>query len=69
MYPAKMAELIEMPFGMWAQVGASNHVLDEVVGVQIVQGKGQFWEWAYMGTYTVDIFNILSKFLDILFQR
>jgi len=26
---AKMAELIEMPFGMWTQVGRRNHVLDE----------------------------------------
>ena len=25
---AKMAELIEMPFGMWTQVGLRNHVLD-----------------------------------------
>jgi len=24
---AKMAELIEMPFGMWTQVGLRNHVL------------------------------------------
>jgi len=28
MYPAKMAGPIEMPFGMWAQVSPSNHVLD-----------------------------------------
>jgi len=26
--PAKTAEPIEMPFGMWARVGPSNHVLD-----------------------------------------
>jgi len=25
-----MAEPIEMPFGLWAQVGSRNHVLDEV---------------------------------------
>ena len=30
--PTKMAELIEMPFRMWAWVGPRNHVLD---GVQI----------------------------------
>ena len=27
-YPAKTAVLIEMPFGVWAQVDPSNHVLD-----------------------------------------
>jgi len=26
--PAKMAEPIEMPFWIWAQVGPRNHVLD-----------------------------------------
>jgi len=25
---AKTAELIEMPFGLWAQMGLRNHVLD-----------------------------------------
>jgi len=28
MYPAKTAGPIETPFGMWAQKGHSNHVLD-----------------------------------------
>jgi len=28
--PTKMAELIEMPFRMWAWVGPRNHVLDGV---------------------------------------
>jgi len=37
--PAKMSEPIEMPFGLWAQMGPRNHVLD---GVQIPHGKGQF---------------------------
>ena len=36
------AEPIEMPFGLWVQIGARNHELD---GVQIPHGKGQFWEW------------------------
>jgi len=30
--PAKTAEPIEMPFGLWTRVGPMNHVLD---GVQI----------------------------------
>jgi len=34
---AKTAEPIEMPFGLWAQMGSRNHVLD---GVQIAHGKG-----------------------------
>ena len=30
--PAKMAGLIDMPFGMWGRVGHSNHVLDGGLG-------------------------------------
>jgi len=37
--PAKTAEPIDMPFGMWTWVGPKNCVLD---GVQIPDGKGQF---------------------------
>jgi len=35
--PAKMAELIEVLFGLWTQVGLRNHVLD---GVQIPMWRG-----------------------------
>ena len=28
MSPAKTAEPIEMPFGLWARIGPRNHVLD-----------------------------------------
>jgi len=34
--PAKLAEPIKMPFGLWTRVGTGNHVLD---GVQIPNGK------------------------------
>ena len=34
----KKAELIEMPFGLWARVGPTNHVLDG--------GPDAPWEWA-----------------------
>jgi len=43
MRPAKIAELIEMPLGMWTGMGPRNRVLD---GVQIplrmtnIKGKG-----------------------------
>jgi len=37
--PAKTAELIEMPFGLWTQVGPMSHALD---GVQIPHAKWQF---------------------------
>jgi len=37
--PAKMAELIEMMFGLRTRVGPENHVLD---GVQVSHGKEQF---------------------------
>ena len=36
--PAKTAEPIEMPFGLWTVVGPRN-VFD---GVQILHGNGQF---------------------------
>jgi len=35
--PAKTAEPIEMPFGLWAQTGPRNHVLD---GVHIPPREG-----------------------------
>jgi len=38
--PAKTAEPIEMPFGLWTQVGTGNHVLDEVPGPPM--GRGNF---------------------------
>ena len=37
--PAKAAEPIETPFGLWSRVGHRNHVL---AGVHIHHGKGQF---------------------------
>ena len=37
--PAKTAEPIEMPFGLWTRIGPRNHVLD---GIQVCRGKGQF---------------------------
>jgi len=36
---AKTAEPIEIPFGLWARMGPSNHVLD---GVKMPLGKGEF---------------------------
>ena len=37
--PAKMAEPVKMPFGLWTLVDPRNHVLN---GVQIPRGKWQF---------------------------
>jgi len=46
---AKTAEPIEMPFGLWARMGPSNHVLH---GVQIPRGNGQFCgKWALTVKY------------------
>jgi len=39
--PAKTAEPIEMPFGLWAQVGPKNHVLDG--DTDLSMGRGNFW--------------------------
>ena len=62
MYPAKTTEPIEMPFGMRARVGTSNHVL---VGIRL--GKGQFWGSAYMSMPTVDIFKkTMQPFIEFL---
>ena len=41
MNPAKTAEPIEMPFGMWARVGPDNHVLDG--GPDSPRGRGNFF--------------------------
>jgi len=38
--PAETAEPIEMPFGLWAQVGPGNHVLDGVPNPPM--GRGNF---------------------------
>jgi len=35
--PAKIAEPIDILFGLWARLGSRNHVLD---GVQILNAKG-----------------------------
>jgi len=46
---AKMAEPIDIPFGLWARMGPRNRVLH---GVQIPHGKGQFWgKWAPIVKY------------------
>jgi len=40
--PAKAAELIEMPFGIWTQIGPRKHILD---GSPDPHAKGQLlWE-------------------------
>ena len=38
--PAKMAEVIKMPFGLWTQVVPRNHVLDVVPDPPM--GRGNF---------------------------
>ena len=56
MNPAKTAEPIEMPFGMWAWVGPSNHVLDG--GWDPPRGMGNFRGgqiWACPGMPTVGL--------------
>ena len=35
MYPAKMAEPVEIPFGMWGGMDTNNHVLDVCMYVQM----------------------------------
>ena len=38
--PAKMAEPIEIPFGLWARMGPRNHVLDG--GADPSMGRGNY---------------------------
>jgi len=38
MSPAKVAELIEMPFGLWTRVSSRNYMME----VQIPHANGQF---------------------------
>jgi len=43
-----------MPFGMWAWVGANNHVLDG--GLDLPSGRGNFGggqTWACLGMFAV----------------
>ena len=69
MNPAKTAESIEMPFGMWARVGPHNHGLDGI-RIPLPQGKEQFWGWEYNGMPMVGIFNktmrLLRNYIDLL---
>ena len=78
--PAKTAEQIKMPFGMWARVGPSNHALD--VGTD-PSGEGKNLRWGRgrpivkcretpVGVLTpAKMFwrrcGFLSKFFDLLF--
>jgi len=39
MISSKTAEPIEMPFGLWTQLGARNHVLDPPCEWAIIRGK------------------------------
>jgi len=47
--PAKTAEPIEMPFGLWARIGLRNHVLDGSPEVLRVVAMATFFCFLYMG--------------------
>ena len=58
LYPAQMAEAIEMPFGMWAQVGPSIRWGSRSSGGRAV---------LEMGMPTVDVFDkTILSFIEIL---
>ena len=40
--PVETPELIEVPFGMWTQVGPGNHALDHDGGLDAPRGRGSF---------------------------
>ena len=65
MNPAKTAESIEMPFGMWTWVGPRNHVLNGRSGS--FQGKGNFGRCAKPCMPAVGIFNkMMRPFIELL---
>ena len=45
--PHAEKRLIKMPFGVWTRVVSGNSVLDFVIGIQILPGKGHFSREAY----------------------
>jgi len=53
----KMAEPIEMPFGMWTRVGPNNNVLDEV---QIPTREGAILRAKRRPPWTCPIVDILT---------
>jgi len=61
MSPAKTAEPIEMPFGMWTRVGPRNHVLD---GLQVRTCEWQFCGRKWAGTGHARAHPICSKQLS-----
>ena len=63
MYPAKMAGLIEMLFGMWALVGHSYHVLDG--GPDSHPGKGACSGMPAV-VYSTTQCGVLSNYFDLL---
>ena len=72
MSSAKMAEPIEMPFGVWAWVGPRNLVLDGGPGPRRRKSKGAILEVSYMGmpmyaTPKIGIFNkTMQHFIELL---
>jgi len=58
--PAKTAEVIEVPFGVWIRVDRRNHALD---GGWISPGKGTLvgHSWVYPHMPTVDTLNVTRK--------
>jgi len=66
MVVTKMAELIEMPFGIWTGLRPRNHVLD---GDPDPRGKGHFWGWKGSIGNTVHVrrrCGLLSNYFDQL---
>ena len=62
MNPAKTAEQIEMPFGMWAWVDRPNHVFDG--GLDCLRERDTFGGWhtkACSGMPVVSIYTVSQK--------
>jgi len=64
MTPAKMAELIEMPSGMWTRVGPRNHVLNGVLigAIWWIRLNHPVWHWqrCQITNYFIHLLNLSS---------
>jgi len=58
---AKMAELIEISFGMWTRGGKRNHVLGGGLDSCTGRGTSGGHMWAYLDLPAVDIFNLICQ--------
>jgi len=58
---AKMAESIEMPFGLWARMGPENHVLDR--GRQVLRDLAMATIFVFQWAITLVVWSLATRCL------